>query len=99
MSEPSLPDFDTLWDYTNPSDTEGRFREILPAARSSRDEAYLAELLTQIARTHGLQGRFDEAHATLDEVASMLPATPPRTQVRYLLERGRVFNSSGNTAE
>src|SRR5947209_40279 len=99
MSEPPLPDFDALWDYNNPSDTEDRFRDILPAARSSGDRSYLAELLTQVARSQGLQGRFDEAHATLDEVAAMLPATPPQTQARYLLERGRVFNSSGNGGE
>lgn len=94
-----LPEFDTYWDYNDPAATERRFRAILPIARESGDPSYLAELLTQIARTEGLQRRFDEAHVTLDEVSDILPGTKPRAHVRYLLERGRVFNSSGNSNE
>src|SRR2546425_1207506 len=45
-----LPDFDILWDYEHPGPTEGKFRELLPAAIDSLDISYLAELRTQIAR-------------------------------------------------
>jgi tetratricopeptide (TPR) repeat protein len=91
----ALPEFDSLWDYDRPAEAEARFRELLPAARESGDKAYLAELLTQIARAQGLQRRFDDAHHTLDEAESLLPADAARPRIRYLLERGRVFNSAG----
>jgi tetratricopeptide (TPR) repeat protein len=90
-----LPDFDSLWDYDHPGNSERRFRELLPAALDSRDLPYLSQLLTQIARAEGLQRKFDAAHKTLDRVQKALDNTDDMTRVRYLLERGRVFNSSG----
>lgn len=97
----SLKEFDHLWDYQNPEQTEEKFAELLPEVRESGDLDTLGQLLTQLARTRGLQRRFDEAHETLDEVESMFPGERfdpalSRTRVRYLLERGRVFNSSGD---
>jgi len=63
----------------------------------SRDFPYLTQLLTQIARAEGLQRKFQDAHSTLDRVEKALlkADADDRTRVRYLLERGRVFNSSG----
>src|SRR6267378_3070586 len=89
-----LPDFDSLWDYDHPGATERKFRELLPAALDSRDLPYLSQLLTQIARAEGLQRKFQEAHKTLDRVQKALDKTDDKTRVRYLLERGRVYNSS-----
>ncbi len=96
-----LPDFDSLWDYDHPGASERRFRELLPAALDSRDFLYLTQLLTQIARAEGLQRKFQDAHQTLDRVEkAMLKAeADDKTRVRYLLERGRVFNSSGKRDE
>lgn len=94
--EEPLPDFDALWDYTNPEETEVRFRELLPHARQSGDQSYYLELLTQIARTEGLQRQFDDAHATLDSVEAALTDDVPLARVRYLLERGRVYRSSND---
>jgi tetratricopeptide (TPR) repeat protein len=74
-------DLDSLWNWDDPAESEKKFRE-LPAS---------PEVQTQIARAQGLQRKFDEAHKTLDAVAT----NSPRVEVRYLLERGRVFNSSG----
>src|SRR5262249_27277867 len=91
----SLPDFDALWDYERPEDTERAFRDLLAQAEASGDGGYLAELLTQVARTQGLQRQFDAAHATLDEAERRLEPAMQRARVRYLLERGRVHNSSG----
>ena len=91
MSQPNLPDFDSLWDYSNPAQTETKFREVLPQFPDGNERL---ELLTQIARTQGLQRKFDEAHKTLDEVEGQLSVDSSRARVRYLLERGRVFNSS-----
>jgi tetratricopeptide (TPR) repeat protein len=88
-------DFDKLWDYNNPIVTEQQFRALLPDADKSNDRAYEAELLTQIARTQGMQGKFDDAHATLDRAEKVIDTpTMPKARVRYLLERGRAFNSS-----
>ena len=94
--KPKLPDFDKLWDYDHPDVSERRFRELLPTALDSRDVSYFSQLLTQIARAEGLQRKFDNAHKTLDRVDKALLKIDDKTRIRYLLERGRVYNSSGN---
>jgi tetratricopeptide (TPR) repeat protein len=70
-----------------------KFRELLPAVGG--DPSHLAQLLTQIARAEGLQRKFEDAHQTLDEAEKRLTTDLKRARIRYLLERGRVFNSSG----
>lgn len=99
VTDTNLPDFSSLWDYDDPEESERRFRELLPAARASGDASYLAELLTQIARAEALQRRFDDAHRTLDEAEALLPAAADRARIRYVLERGRVYNSSNRRDE
>ena len=78
-------DLEALWNFDDPASSERKFRE-LPVS---------AEIQTQIARAQGLQDKFDEAHKTLDAVVT----NTPLVEVRYLLERGRVFNSSGKPAQ
>jgi tetratricopeptide (TPR) repeat protein len=91
-----LPDFNKLWDYEKPAETERTFRALLPAAGASGDRSYELQLLTQVARCQGLQEKYAEAHATLDAVELRLADDGPTlARVRCLLERGRVFNSSG----
>lgn len=101
-SQPAkLPDFDALWDYSQPAATEAKFREILPLAQESGDLSYRLQLETQIARALGLQQKFDEAHRVLDAVdAALAEATEDLrlAQVRSLLERGRAFNSANEAA-
>lgn len=89
----AYPEFDQLWDYNNPDKTEEKFRALLSQVQDN--DVYQAELLTQIARTQGLQRQFEEAHDTLDQVKAMLTDTMSRVKIRYLLERGRTFNSAG----
>jgi len=91
-----LVDFDELWDYSQPGKTEEEFRALLTGAEESGDVSYLAQLLTQIARTQGLQGDFGGAHRTLDRVDALLSDGLPVPRIRVLLERGRALNSSGN---
>jgi tetratricopeptide (TPR) repeat protein len=62
------------------------------------DSSQHAEIRTQIARTQSLRGRFIEANATLDDVERTLSTMPAHVRVRYLLERGRTLNSSGQPA-
>lgn len=96
MQQSNLPDFDSLWDYSNPAQTETKFREVLPQFPDGNERL---ELLTQIARTLGLQRKFEEAHQALDEVEGQLLVESSRARVRYLLERGRVLNSSRHQDE
>jgi tetratricopeptide (TPR) repeat protein len=97
---PSMPpaDFDAQWDYDDPAGTEAAFRVHLPEAEATWDRGRHAELLTQIARTEGLQRRFDEAHATLDAAEALIDDGDSRAGVRLRLERGRTLNSSGDRA-
>ncbi|MDB5323427.1 MAG: hypothetical protein JWN40_5058 [Phycisphaerales bacterium] len=96
LSSTGLPDFDTLWDYSQPAETQERFRELLPAARASGDRDYHLQLLTQIARAQGLSRQFDAAHATLEHVREAMTDELKTVQVRYLLERGRCCNDTDN---
>jgi tetratricopeptide (TPR) repeat protein len=89
----TLPDFDRLWDFGDPQKTEVQFRELLPFAEKAGNLEYKLQLLTQIARTQGLQRKFDEAHATLDWMEPQLQSGTV-SEIRFNLERGRVFNSS-----
>ncbi|MGZ3667186.1 MAG: tetratricopeptide repeat protein [Ktedonobacterales bacterium] len=106
MSGDAQVDFDELWDYVlwnyeQPTVSEARFRAILltlereNVARDTSSRSYRAEVETQIARAQGLQGAFAAAHATLDHVADVLDEARTRTRIRYLLERGRIWNSAG----
>lgn len=91
-------EIDALWDYDDPPGSERRFRELLQRLKTDRAEAESsvgAEMSTQIARALGLQERYAEANRTLDAVEPLLPPGVSRLRARYLLERGRVLNSSG----
>lgn len=83
-----------LWDYGNPQSTEEKFRAIEPEVKAAGDDAYYVEYLTQLARSLGLQKKFDDAHKVLDEAESMLKEGYDRALIRYYLERGRAYNSS-----
>lgn len=94
-----MQDFDKLWNYNDPAATEIKFREALLDSFAEENISYQLQLLTQIARTYSLRTMFAEAHELLNEVEKQLPAAPGAEHVRYHLERGRTFNSSGKKAE
>lgn len=95
-SEQEMVDnFNKLWNYSKPEETEKKFREILQEVKSSGNRSAYLQLQTQLARTQGLQMKFDEAHKILDEVEKELDKENIQlVRIRYLLERGRTFNSS-----
>jgi tetratricopeptide (TPR) repeat protein len=99
ISQSTLPPIDSLWDYFDPSGTRTKFEQILPAARKSGDRSYYLQLQTQIARTYGLDGEFDQAHALLDTVEQSLGDAPKIVDVRYLLERGRAYRYGGDPSK
>ena len=57
------------------------------------DTATRAEIMTHLA-SFSLRRKFDESHAILDETLSLIDDSMPVVRVRYLLERGRIYNSS-----
>jgi len=83
---------DELWDWDDASGSEARFRA---EADESADERERRILLTQVARALGLQGNYADALALLDSLPS---GQDPESDVRLLLERGRVLNSSDRGA-
>jgi tetratricopeptide (TPR) repeat protein len=85
-------DIESFWEYSDPAASEARLREALGAATG--DDRL--ELLTQVARTYSLRKDFDTAHGILDDVEKQLEGAGPRPKARYLLERGRTFNSAGD---
>lgn len=87
-------DFDKLWDYNDPAGTEKKFTDMLAQAEKSKDKGYYIELLTQLARTKGLQKKFDESHEILDKAMRLISAEHIVPRIRYMLERGRTYNSS-----
>lgn len=78
-----------LWDFDDPAASERRFREAAAAA----DGPQRAIWLTQVARALGLQEQYDAAHDLLDDLS---PDGSAEAEVRLLLERGRVYRSSGD---
>lgn len=85
-------DIEALWEYSDPAASEQRFRAALADVQG---DAAL-ELQTQVARTYSLRRRFDDAHRLLDEIEPKLARAGAAPRVRYLLERGRTFNSAGD---
>lgn len=94
-----LPDINSLWNYQFPNDTENKFRELLLREDVQQNSTYKNELLTQIARTLGLQRKFDEGHQILNTIKNDLTTENSTVYIRYHLERGRLYNSSNNLTE
>ncbi|MBB6628707.1 tetratricopeptide repeat protein [Nocardioides sp. KIGAM211] len=86
-----MTDVTPLWDFDDPAGSERRFRE---AADQAEGEDRLV-LMTQVARALGLQERYDDGHAVLDDLAP----TEPEAAVRVVLERGRLLRSGGSPDE
>lgn len=95
-TEAVQPDFEAAWNYGAPAETRETFNSMLAEAGDEAPLAWTLELRTQIARTHSLTGEFDEAHAILDDVEPATEGAMDKVRIRYLLERGRTFNSAGD---
>jgi hypothetical protein len=90
-----------LWNFGDPAATEGLFRGLLGDPDYAKGTASRAELMTQMARSQGLQRKFEEARATLvktDTLITTLGDAAKVARVRWHLERGRTDNSS-NTGD
>jgi tetratricopeptide (TPR) repeat protein len=87
--------FADVFDHDNPAVSEARLRSLALQAHAAGDFAIEAEILTQIARSQGLEGKFAEAHADLDRATAM-DTHSPRVAIRIAIERGRLFRLSGS---
>jgi tetratricopeptide (TPR) repeat protein len=77
-----------LWDFDDPAASERRFREAAERASGEDRVAWL----TQVARALGLQKRYADGHALLDDLVQAGREVPPRVA----LERGRLLRSAGD---
>jgi tetratricopeptide (TPR) repeat protein len=90
-----MPDrLPSLWDFSDLDASEQRFRKQVEEESSGEGKA---EVLTQLARVHGLRGDFDACEETLEE-AEALAGESAIAHVRIDLERGRKLRSSGDGA-
>ena len=81
-----------LWDFGDLDVTDERFRERLTREDS---DAGRAEVLTQLARIHGLRGDFEAGDDLIDD-ATLLAGSSTVARARIDLERGRLRRSSGD---
>lgn len=91
----SLPDIDTLWNFSDPAATEQKFRDVMLIPEAKADSTYYGQLITQLTRTYSLRGLFKEGHDILNELTEWELDNYPVVEVRYFLERGRLHNSAG----
>lgn len=84
-----VTDPSTLWNFDDPAGSEQRFR----TAAETAEGADRLVLMTQVARALGLQEKYDEGHALLDQLA----VDDPEVATRASLERGRLLRSAGET--
>ena len=98
-AEARLPDWRKMWDFNDGAATEQRFVDAIDAGEKAGDTEYVLIVTTQLARSQGLQRKFDQAHATLDDVEARMDGASPEVRMRYRLERGRAFNSAGSPEE
>ena len=83
-----MTDLRTLWDFDDPAGSEPRLR----AAADIAEGTDRLVLLTQVARALGLQERYDDAHALLDDLA----VGDDEVAARVSIERGRLLRSAGD---
>ena len=95
MAAEPIP-FDSLWDYSQPRETEVKFRALLQDQRHKQPKEWQMELRTQIARALGLQKKFKEGHALLDEFCPSAAEVLLKIEMRCALERGRLHNSAND---
>lgn len=91
----SFSDLRSLWNFADPAASRAKFEALLPLP--DQEELEL-EVRCQIARTYGLEGKFDEGHSALAGI--LVPDDrSSRAWACWNLEEGRLLNSSGSPAE
>jgi tetratricopeptide (TPR) repeat protein len=90
-----FPDIDGFWNSLSLADSESQFRAQLPHDWATEWTPRSVEIMTQIARAQGLQGELIKARDMLEQARQMISTSSqnlgPRTEVRCLLEQGRLL--------
>ena len=87
---------DQYWDLDHPDRVEATFRDLLRVAKEkgTTPPDHLIELLTQLARAQGMQGKLPSAETTLREAEELLALNADRcsvgARISFLLEKGRI---------
>jgi tetratricopeptide (TPR) repeat protein len=84
-----------LWDWSDPTGSERRFRALADSAHGG----LRLVAMTQVARALGLQERYVDGRAVLDQAARAADGATPEVAVRVALERGRLARSEGRSGE
>ncbi len=95
MNHKTYPNLRDVWDFKNPEASRQSFQAMLEEYPLDEHHGFHLEIQTQVARTFGLERSFDRAHDLLNQVKSEMKPHEKRIEIRYFLERGRTFNSSG----
>lgn len=91
--------FDTIWAVGDPVAVEREFNNLLGQKEVMQNMSIYLQALSQLALAQALQKKFDIAHATLNKAEEFLTHDYTIAHVRILLERGRVFQQSGDIAQ
>jgi tetratricopeptide (TPR) repeat protein len=90
--------FDALWDFTNPRESEKAFRALMLDVTGKHDQQWVVQLQTQIARALVMQKKFSEAKKLLDAIEG--PAQKNALSgVRFALEKGRYLLALKNESK
>ena len=88
-----------LWDFGDPAFSGERFALFSKRAIDAGFDELAAMANTQLARSFGLQRKFDEGFTLIDSIKQDHPEASGELLVRLGLERGRLLNSSGKRSE
>lgn len=98
-----FPNIDGFWQANNLPETEAQIRGQLPQPGTAEWSSKSLELLILLARVQGLRQDLPGARATLDQVGQLIAEGRGRpdskTELRWLLEQGRILCLSMNPAK
>ena len=97
-AEIPVEQFDELF-HGDPAVIEQRFLALRPRALDHLDASLVPQIDSLIALTQAMQGRTDEAFATLDRAEQLPGAQLPMARARLLPERGRVYHQARRMSE
>lgn len=86
----NLPPFNEVWVFQDAKESEEKFKALMSLSKE-KDLAYYAELIGHLGRSISLQKRYDDAHKILDLAIPILTDDMILANIRYNLERGRVY--------
>ncbi|MBP6869754.1 tetratricopeptide repeat protein [Candidatus Babeliales bacterium] len=78
---------------------EKKLQELSAQAKKLPSNSIYLQMQSQMALMQAIQKKFEQAHTTLDKAQAQLTITDHIAAARIMLERGRIFQQSGNIAQ